>query len=231
MPPTIDSPAEFAFCPHDRGPGISVCLRCRADAHRKAAETRRRIAARAGIAVASALVLAVAGNSVVAARGASVHPGGAAEASAPAERFQVTQAGTSEPSRVAVPDTRALPAPTIAIAEGRTDLGEGRWAERSGDSVTVHFDTPVYRTRHVEKFEQVVRATLPAVYGAAADSALASVPAGDLGAVGDLLTELPARGIQLPVRDGWRLTLWPGTRPGQDGPLVVRYRVSIARAE
>lgn len=223
-----DSPADFAFCPHDRGPGISVCLRCRADSHRKAAESRRRIAARVGIVVGSAIVLAVAGNSAVAARGASVHAAPTANEGR-TERFQVAQAGATEAEHAAT--APAFRAPEPAVPAERTDLGEGRWVERRGDSVTVHFDTPVWRTRHVEKFEQVVRATLPAVYGALADSALASVPPGDLGSSGDLLTELPLRGVVLPAHDGWRMTLWPGMRPGQDGPLVVTYRVTIARAE
>jgi hypothetical protein len=33
--------------------------------------------------------------------------------------------------------------------------------------------------------------------------------------------------VRLPARYGWAIRLWPGVRPGQDGPLVVTYRVSV----
>jgi hypothetical protein len=111
---------------------------------------------------------------------------------------------------------------------GRTDLSDGMFAERKGAEVRVHFDTETARTRRRDKFESVVRRTLPAVYGSRADSILAAVPEGEVAYGGDLLTELPARGIQLPASGGWAITLWPETRPGRDGPLVVSYRASIA---
>lgn len=232
-----DSPAAFALCPHDRGPGITVCLRCRADTHRKAAASRQRVAARVGIAIVVTLVVAVAGNSAVAARGASVQGGAAAtdSQSTRSERFQVSQAGGAESgqrqSQGVSPTAPPMPRIAASIDAGRTDLDDGRYVERSGDSITVRFDTPVFRTRRHDKFEQVVRTTLPAVYAAYADSVLASIPEGDLGATGDLLTELPEHGVSLPAHDGWRLTVWPGTRPGHDGPLVVSYRITLARAQ
>jgi hypothetical protein len=66
------------------------------------------------------------------------------------------------------------------------------------------------------------------VYGARADSLLAGVPEGGL-VDGDLLTELPARGLRVALADGWALRVWPETRPGRDGPLVVRYRTVVAK--
>jgi hypothetical protein len=115
------------------------------------------------------------------------------------------------------------------VAEGRTELRDGLVAVRSGDTVAVHFDTPATRTRRFDKFERIVRETLPQVYGAVADSVLARVPAGQLARSGDLLTELPERGVHLPTGDGGTLALWPETRPGRDGPLVVTYRATLAR--
>lgn len=231
-----ERPVDFASCPHDRGPGITVCLRCRAESHRKAAASRNRLAGRLGVGIVVALIAAVAGNSAVSARGASLKDGAGAKGpdAERTERFQVAQAGTAEAGHVtrsASPAAPAIRTLAPAIEAGRTDMPDGRYLMRTGDSVSVHFDTPVFRTRRQDKFEQVVRTTLPAVYGAFADSVLASIPAGALVAGGSLLTELPVKGLPLPARDGWRLTLWPGTRPGHDGPLVVSYRVTLARAQ
>lgn len=225
MPTPITIPADFSACPHDRGPGIAVCLRCRADSHQKAAAARRRLAVQLGIGAGVIVALMVAGNGALAARmrmSSSATPVTAGRQ----ETFRVTQAGTTEPAaRTAAP---ATPAPLVPA--GRTALEGGMYVERADDALTVHFDTPTLRTRRRDKFENVVRATLPAVYGAVADSALDALPAGALAGGGDLLTELPSRGIRLPARDGWALTLYPGTRPGQDGPLVVSYRIAIAPA-
>jgi hypothetical protein len=68
------------------------------------------------------------------------------------------------------------------------------------------------------------------IYGAVADSALASVAEGTLTAGGDLLTDLPARGIRLPVYGDRVFVIYPMTRPGEDGPLVVVYRAWLERA-
>jgi hypothetical protein len=113
------------------------------------------------------------------------------------------------------------------VAQGQTALGVGIVAMRSDSGVTVVFDTDGLRTRRRDKFERLVRTTLPAVYGQRADSLLASMPEGTIAAQGDLLTDLPARGVRLTLRDGWKLALYPETRPGRDGPLVVRYRVAV----
>jgi hypothetical protein len=98
-----------------------------------------------------------------------------------------------------------------------------------GDSAIVSFDTPAARTRRRDKFERFVRETLPDLYGARVASLLATIPEGEMAVGGDLLTELPLRGIQLPMADGWVLEVWPETRAGQDGPLVVRFRTKIVK--
>jgi hypothetical protein len=115
------------------------------------------------------------------------------------------------------------------VAEGRTTLSDGLVAVRTGDTVTVQFDTPKMRTRQPEKFEQLVRATLPAVFGAAADSLLATIAAGNLIRGLDLAATVPAHSIYLPLAAGWNLALWPETRPGRDGPLIVTYRAALTR--
>jgi hypothetical protein len=102
-------------------------------------------------------------------------------------------------------------------------------AERAGDSVIVDFDVTMMRTRRRDKFERIMRETLPAVYGARVDSVLAAIPEGSLIGEGDLLTELPLRGIHLPLGTAYQLILWPETRPGRDGPLVVSYRARVVK--
>ena len=74
-----------------------------------------------------------------------------------------------------------------------------------------------------------MRATLPAVYGAQVDSALAAVAVGSLATQGDLLNDLPTRGVRVTLASGAVVTLWPETRPGINGPLVVAYRSVVGR--
>jgi hypothetical protein len=129
---------------------------------------------------------------------------------------------TATPPTAAVPPARYAP----RIAEGRTSLGaDGLYAVREGDVVRVHFDTELGRTRRPAKFEQIVRSTLPAILGVAADSLLRQVPVGRIASSGDLLAELPSRGVELRHVDGRSVTVWPETRQGRDGLLVVAYRV------
>jgi hypothetical protein len=128
----------------------------------------------------------------------------------------------------ATPSGRSSKAPLIPIvAHGETTLAAGIIATRNDSGVTVAFDIDGLRTRRRDKFERLVRTTLPAIYGQRADSVLASMPDGSIAAQGDLLTELPSRGVRLTLSDGWKLALYPETRPGRDGPLVVRYRVAV----
>jgi hypothetical protein len=134
-----------------------------------------------------------------------------------------------------VPTGEPSPAPPPArlrlqpvIDEGAGQLPEGVRVVRSGYSVMVHFDEPLLRTRRPEKFERFVRATLPQLYGAAADSLLSDLPPGMLTADGDLVSELPGRGIHLPSTGAPVLSIFPQTRPGVEGPLVIAYLVQVA---
>jgi hypothetical protein len=135
----------------------------------------------------------------------------------------------------APPPAPVVPAPVVVpplqpiVAQGRTELRNGIYALRSGDTVTVHFDTPEARTRRPEKFEQIVRATLPDVHGAAADSILATIATGNLLGPNERVIDESTRPIALRGRDGQTLSLRPQTRPGRDGPLVIAYQVIPAR--
>lgn len=221
---TTPAVAGSASCPHDRGPGTTICLRCRADSHRTAAAARQRIAIQAGIAVVCVAAAVAIGSSAVASRGNATMAGsesGVAAGGAPLAPPAVAADPVTRPSASAATGGAPL------IADGRTDLGDGTYAVRAGTEIVVHFDTPQRRTRRRDKFERVVRETLPAVYGTPAQHALDAVPEGGLITGEDLLTELPSRGVTLPARDGIAITLYPGTRAGQDGPLAVRYRVAV----
>ena len=152
--------------------------------------------------------------------------------------------GTATPDTTALPPVVAPaesiapvtppPAPIVPplqpiVAQGRTELRNGIYALRSGDTVTVHFDTPEARTRRPEKFEQIVRATLPEVHGAAADSILATIATGNLLGPNQHVIDESTRPIALRGRDGQSLSLRPQTRQGRDGPLVIAYQVIPAR--
>ncbi|HEU4628883.1 MAG TPA: hypothetical protein VFS08_04030 [Gemmatimonadaceae bacterium] len=220
-------------CEHDLRPGVTICLHCRHKERLAAAARRRRFALRYGsVALAVGVVAAVA---VPRLQRAEARRPPAAAAPAPVVRTAAMRladapaalAAPGAPAAAAAPAPPAGPAPIVA--EGRTELHDGIVAVRTGDTVAVHFDTPLTRTRRPWKFERIVRATLPEVFGTAADSALAATPAGGIAQAGDLLTELPVRGVRLRTSDGDTLALWPETRPGRDGPLVVTYRVAVVR--
>jgi hypothetical protein len=131
--------------------------------------------------------------------------------------------------RQAQDSAAAVPPLQPIVGPGRTELRNGLVAVRTGDTVAVHFDTPTARTRLPQKFEQLVRATLPSIYGAFADSLLASVAAGELIRGVDPTTTAARHGVYLPLSAGWSLALWPETRPGRDGPLIIRYRTALTR--
>lgn len=228
-------------CPHDVGPGIPVCLRCRKEKLVESRERRRRaLYATAAVALGVATIgaagaagmldseLRAAGLAIAqtartapdasqAASGERVQP--APPAQPPSDSALVT------PASVTTPPAAELAA---TIGEGRTSLRGGIFAERRGEDVTVHFDTPLARTRRPEKFEGLLRETLPLIYGALVDSAIAAIPVGSLVPAQGLTTDLPTQGLYVPVAGGRTLRVWPETRPGEDGPLVVRYRVLIA---
>ena len=117
----------------------------------------------------------------------------------------------------------------LMVPVGRTSLRDTMVAERAGDTVRVSFDLLLSRTRRPDKFEAIVRSTLPQIYGAAADSALRALPQGAVARAGDLITTLPERGFHIPVAGGRTIAVWPETRAGRDGPLVVAYRAVVSR--
>jgi hypothetical protein len=213
---------------------MAVCLHCRAAARAEARARLHRLGARAGMAALVVVLLTAAGSA-----GASMIDGGPAarlrEAAVALRSIAASSGATLAAGHPAPSARRAAASPTgksiltPVVPEGRTELRDGMYAVRAGDTVRVYFDGIMTRTRRRDKFELTVRNTLPAVYGVRADSLLASVRSGELTRGGDLITELPARGIRLALADGSALALWPETRPGRDGPLVVSYRATPAR--
>lgn len=239
------SPRPAPPCPHEPRPGTTVCLRCRASERSAARKRRRHTFARIVLAAAAAALLGaagLAGASVLQRHGIPVRfatvtsaprPAAPSGTEAPAQTATLASDGDAAgaPASAAMHSTRttASAAPLApVIGEGRTALADGMFAERAGDTVRVHFDMPMTRTRRPDKFERIVRATLPAVYGPRADSVLAAAAPGVLAPAG-LVADAPERGIHLPVSGGWTMSLWPETRPGHDGPLVVTYRVIVSR--
>jgi hypothetical protein len=241
------SPVSRPSCPHEIGPGISVCLRCRQEERQLALARQRRMLIRVGLVLAGVAVVGMTGNAVVNA----VHTSKNARAKEPlhllastatssvkqqgAPASGTTSASTTtltkatpdakaEPDAKAAPEHRSVPALTLKVPPGRTGLRDSMYVERDADSVMVHFDTELARTRRRDKFEATVRATLPVLYGAGVDSMLAALPDGAITGDRDLVSEVAVRGVRLPVPAGGTLELWPVTRPGRDGPLVVGYR-------
>ncbi len=246
-------------CTHDLGPGTSVCLRCRQERREAIRAHQQRLFALGGgvavVLVAVYVLGASAANAVrvatrpvpapVVARASVVvsstaaseakQQGHASADSAPGSSVAPANSPASAP--VSAPVSALVSATPAAargpwapvIREGRTDLPDGLIVERAGDSVVVDFDTQDARTRRRDKFEDVVRRTLPLVYGARVDSLLGAIPSGGIVDGADLVTELPVRGLHLRLPDGFTLDLWPETRPGQDGPLVVSYRTRVTR--
>jgi hypothetical protein len=229
-------------CPHDVGPGISVCLRCRKENRIATRDRRRRalfaIAATAlGIGTLGAAGAAGMLDSELRAAGIVIaeHSDLLRPAPAPVSESQpnaaltpvVVVSASPESTMVSQASVTIPPAPELAatIGEGRTSLRDGLVAERRGDEITVHFDTPLARTRRPAKFEAILRATLPQIYGPRLDTALTAIPGGALVPEEGLTTDLLKQGLLVPVSDSDTLRIWPETRPGQEGPLVVRYRV------
>ncbi len=152
--------------------------------------------------------------------------------SAPPPKPTITNASLSSGNVAIAPATPKAPtrAPFAPVLpQGQSQLADGITATRRDSVVVVSFDTKLARTRRPDKFEQFVRTTLPSIYGTAVDSVLRKVPVGALAGQGDLVNELPTRGMRIPASSGWTITLFPMTRPGQDGPLVVQYRVSVIK--
>jgi hypothetical protein len=224
------------------GPGISVCLRCRKENRIATRERRRRILFAAAAVVLGIATLGAAGaagmlDNELRAAGVMIAEYSASTVSVPVIAPSPQPVAELTPPVVASapPDSTMVseasvtipPVPELAatIGEGRTALRDGIFVERRGDDVTVHFDTPEARTRRPAKFEVLLRATLPQIYGARVDTALAAIPSGALVPESGFITDVPKQGFTVPVSDRATLRVWPETRPGQEGPLVVRYRV------
>lgn len=222
-------------CPHGLRPGTTVCLHCRAEARAKQSKDRWIVVARVGVAglgVGAVLALMIVGVIVITPEASSTARTVDSADPIVSQAAKATKAAptrtTASAASVAAAPVRPTPTARLvpAISEGRRELGDSMFAVREGDQVTVHFDTEERRTRHDWKFEDVVRATLPVVFGPDVRVALDSVPEGTFARGGDLLNELPTRGITLELPDGHELRVYPITRPGRDGPLVVAYRAS-----
>lgn len=207
-----------------------MCLYCRQEARIAARRRRTRMLVRiGGIAVAAGAVIAVLGAALVAIApwSRSNVPEAAELTSTPAPKANPKAAPRRVESRgVAAAATPSTVASGPIVAEGRTDLGDSVFADRSGNDVVVHFDNSTLRTRFEEKFERTVRMTVPRVFGADVRAALDAVAPGTL-VRGELLRELPVRGIQVPLASGQTFMLYPMTRPGETGPLVVAYRAFV----
>jgi len=148
--------------------------------------------------------------------------------SVPAPTFKPVVATATASAR---PTASRQPIPSVVpvVPQGQSVVGDSLLVVRADSSVTLSFDRTMVRTRIPDKFERFVRSTLPALYGAVADSALARIPEGGLARQGDLINELPARGMRIPIAPGLSIALYPITRSGRDGPLVTQYRTLVVR--
>ena len=233
-----------ASCPHEHRQITTVCLHCRHAARVAARAERTRLMARVALTTILLAVLVAAGRAGATAlqemRLGSERPVAMAvsvprrDAPPAAERARRAEPvpAPDQPARPVAQPAAPAETPTSrrpVVGEGRTELPDESFAIRTADTVTVHFDTELGRTRRPEKLERVIRATLPKIYGAMVDSLLATIAEGGLVRGGDLLTELPVRGLRFPLTGGGTLALWPETRPGRDGPIVVSYRVTLER--
>ena len=199
--------------------------------------------ARGAAAVLSLAVIAATGVAAATAFRARAGTSGAApgtvESSAPAATDTSDAADPTQPDPTATSAAPASggPMPVVGatgsvapiVPLGRTFLRDSMVADRAGDTVRVSFDLLLSRTRRPDKFEAIVRSTLPQVYGALADSALRALPWGAVARAGDLVTTLPERGFHIPIAGGRTIAVWPETREGRDGPLVVAYRAVASR--
>ena len=245
------APRTTPPCDHELRPGTTVCLRCQHAARAAQRAKQRQMIARgaaATLVLGAIATLGIAGATALRARAekrtnqqtpgdlspttaAPSDPDAGQDAAPPsdstASRSAVAAASlTGRAPTSPVPAIGASVAPLVPV--GRTALRDTMVAERAGDTVRVSFDLVLSRTRRPEKFEAIVRSTLPQVFGPPADSALRALPVGSVARAGDLLTMLPERGFDIPLPDGRAIAVWPETRAGRDGPLVVAYR-AVAR--
>lgn len=228
-------------CQHERRPGTTVCVHCRHASRVAAREKRHRVMLRGGAFAIVASTFITAG--VLGASAIRDRVGGRRSiptAAAPLDTQSSLAAALPDTSRVVTPEAGAggIQQPSVAsrsaappfgpiLPAGESPLSEGVTAVRTDSAIVVSFDSPMNRTRRPEKFESLVRATLPAIYGRGADSALAHLPAGALARQGDLFGTVSTHGLRIPAGQAWEIRLYPESRIGHDGPLVVRYRVSV----
>jgi len=244
----------FDTCEHERRPGTTVCLRCRHEAREAARERVRRFMLRAGaVAIVGVTFIAVGVVGVSAFRQRGVEGEGDSSAAAQLDTSTIAtapvpvidsssplmqapptpdvQAEPAAPATATAPTIPAAPAPFApTILRGETMLADSVVAIRSDSDVVVKFDRTMLRTRRPNKFEQLVRTTLESVYGAPGAAVIRKLPNGAITSQGDLINELPTRGIRIPVDSAWVIRVFPETRMGKDGPIVVRYRVRLAPA-
>jgi len=240
-------------CDHELRPGTAVCLRCQ-HAERAARRARQRQVMARGTAIALVLgviaAIGVAGASVIRSRAwtgdtetlvrsaepqsTSATTDSATDAATSPTTDSTTTAQVSQltverpAASAAMGASRPAAAPGARVSPvvpaGGTALRDSMVADRAGDTVRVRFDLELSRTRRPEKFEAIVRSTLPQVYGATVDSALRALPEGAVARAGDLVTTLAEQGFHIPLPGGRTIAVWPETRPGRDGPIVVAYR-------
>jgi hypothetical protein len=230
-------------CSHDLRPGTAVCLRCQ-HAERGAKRAKQhQLLARGAAAVLS--LAAIAATGVAAATAIRARGGTPRLTPRTVESSALAATDTSEATDATEPDTTVASAASVSgpptsvvvatgtvvpiVPPGRTFLRDTMVADRVGDTVRVSFDLELSRTRRPDKFEGIVRSTLPQVFGPSADSALRALPWGAVARAGDLVTTLPERGFRIPVAGGRTIAVWPETREGRDGPLVVAYRAVASR--
>lgn len=240
------TPVEASIvCTHERRPGTTVCLRCRHDARVAARDRMKRLMLRGGaltIVAATVITAATLGGTAMRGRSAanrqapsSTTPAGAPVVVATADSVAADSAARATQTRpdstvptnqTVAPSSAAAPfAPILPM--GESALSDGMTANRGDSVVVVSFDVQLSRTRRGQKFEQIVRATLPAIYGPVADSALARIPDGGIAEQGDLMSQLTERGVRIRLTPPWEIRVYPETRSGPGGPLVVRYRASV----
>ncbi len=241
----------FAQCPHELRPGIKSCLHCMRDARLADRARRFGLLKRIALGLLTVMVLAGVGASglyllrnrnsgtstprlasesgIASAAQPETHNTAPVSVAAPSPAPESVSTPVQPVSAEEVVRNPAVASFSPVIAEGLTQLSDGINAMRSGDTVTVSFNTPMLRTRRPEKFEGIVRRTLAGVYGAKAASLLASIPTGSLVQVQDLFADLPTRGLRIAIPAGGTIALWPETKEGKDGPLVVAYRATVTR--
>jgi len=222
-----------ATCQHERRPGTTVCLRCRHEARVAARGKQRALFMRVGgFVVFGGVVITLGTIAFVKSRSrvspqqvAAAQPVQVAAANTP---DSVTQAGEAVANGTVAPAAETAPALVPVLPPGVTKLPEGAAVLVTDTLVAVDFDEMMLRTRRPAKFEDFVRHTLPLIYGEPVQRALSRMADGDIASQGDLIKELPHTGIRIPLDSARVLTVWPETRRGEDGPLVIRYRVTIS---